>query len=109
MIDFKKILPIILATPEMQYPPDAMNGGQIGMHLPDGTDLRQVTVLSKPDWDRIQQQLHRKQMEAERMQRIHEEREAIKNRSKEMVKDWGNTIKVSFIFHFFYSLRIYFI
>lgn len=81
------------ATPEMQYPPDKMNGGPIGMHLPDGTDLRQVTVLSKADWERIQQQLHRKQMEAERMQKIHEEREAIKNRSKEMVKDWGNTIK----------------
>lgn len=67
-----------------------------GMQLADGTDLRQVTVLSKADWERIQTQLHRKQIEEERTQKIREEREEKQRRSKEMIKDWGNTIAVRF-------------
>lgn len=60
--------------------------------LPEGLDLRQVTILSKTDWERIQQQLHRKQIEDERMRKIREEREERKNKSKEVVQHWGNTI-----------------
>ena len=66
-----------------------------GPHLPDGTDLRQVTVLSKTDWERIQQQLYRKQIEEERLQTMIREREERKAKSKEVVQHWGNTIAVS--------------
>ena len=65
------------------------------MQLPDGTDLRQVTVLSKGDWERIQQQLYRKQIEEERLQKMIREREERKAKSKEVVQHWGNTIAVS--------------
>lgn len=66
------------------------------MKLPDGTDLRQVTVLSKQDLDRIERELNRKQIENELARRIHEEREEQKRRSKEIIKNWPNTIAVSF-------------
>ncbi|KAH3715195.1 cilia- and flagella- associated protein 210-like [Dreissena polymorpha] len=60
--------------------------------VPDTTDLRQVTILTKSDWDRIQQQLHRKQIEDDRLRQVKEERENRKNQSKEVVQHWGNTI-----------------
>lgn len=63
-----------------------------GYHLADGNDLRQVTILSKTDWDRIQQQLNRKQIEEARLRKVREEREERKNKSKEVVQHWGNTI-----------------
>ncbi|XP_060066979.1 cilia- and flagella- associated protein 210-like [Ylistrum balloti] len=72
--------------------PFSTDGLTQGMHLADGTDLRQVTVLSKEDWDRIQMQLHRKQIEEERTRKIREEREEKQKKSNEMIKDWGNTI-----------------
>ena len=84
-----KMLFLISATPEL---PSQHEGG--GMHLPDGTDLRQVTVLSKGDWERIQQQLYRKQIEEERLQKMIREREERKAKSKEVVQHWGNTIAV---------------
>ena len=59
-------------------------------------DIRQVTILSKADWERIHNQLNRKQIEEERLRKIREEREGRKNRSKEQVQNWGNTIAVSF-------------
>ncbi|BFY98023.1 hypothetical protein BsWGS_01063 [Bradybaena similaris] len=62
------------------------------MKLPDGTDLRQVTVLSKQDLDRIERELNRKQLENELARRIQEEREEQKRRSKEIIKNWPNTI-----------------
>jgi len=66
--------------------------GHGGMILPDGTDLRQVTVLSKTDWERIEQELNRKQIQDEMVRKIREEREEQKRKSKEIVKNWGNTI-----------------
>lgn len=63
-----------------------------GMILPDGTDLRQVTVLSKVEWDRIEQELNRRHIEEERVRRIRLEHEEQKKRSKELVKGWGNTL-----------------
>jgi len=51
--------------------------------------------LSKSDWDRIQQQLYRKQIEEERLRKVREERDERKNKSKEVVQHWGNTIAVS--------------
>ncbi|XP_062566128.1 cilia- and flagella- associated protein 210-like [Saccostrea cucullata] len=84
------------ATPEMPLPPDfRMQGtkaGQPGMILPNGTDLRDVTILSKNEWNRIQQELYKRQIEEERMRRMREEKENRKQMSKEMVKNWGNTI-----------------
>ncbi|XP_070566721.1 cilia- and flagella- associated protein 210-like [Ptychodera flava] len=57
-----------------------------------GTNLRQVTVLSKKDWARIQDQLSSKSREAQRIQAEREEKEALHARSKEAVKNWSNTI-----------------
>lgn len=86
-------------TPEMAFPPEMqMQGtkmGQSGMILPNGTDIRDVTILSKSEWNRIQQELHKRQIEEERMRRLREEKENRKQMSKEMVQHWGNTIAVS--------------
>lgn len=73
-----------------------LNLEQPGMRVGDGVDLRQVTVLSKADWDRIQTQLHRKQIEEERIRRKQAEIDEKKKKSKEMVDTWGNTIIVSY-------------
>ena len=86
-------------TPEV--PPQG--GGQPQM----GVDVRQVTILSKGDWDRIQQQLHRKQIEEDRLRRIKEERENRKNQSKELVKNWGNTIAVSTLGSYSICFKVY--
>lgn len=84
------------STPEMPFPPDMqMQGtkmGQSGIILPNGTDIRDVTILSKSEWNRIQQELHKRQIEEERMRRLREEKENRKQMSKEMVQHWGNTI-----------------
>ncbi|PVD29918.1 hypothetical protein C0Q70_09177 [Pomacea canaliculata] len=72
------------ATPELPQAPG-------GMILPDGTDLRQMTVLSKAEWLRIQEELNRRHIEEEQLKRIRNEREEQKKRSKEMVKNWSNT------------------
>lgn len=86
--------------PEMQMQGTKM--GQGGMILPNGTDIRDVTILSKTEWNRIQQELHKRQIQEERMRRMREEKENRKQMSKEMVQHWGNTIAVSF----FFSLNI---
>ncbi|ESP01910.1 hypothetical protein LOTGIDRAFT_225029 [Lottia gigantea] len=62
------------------------------MQLADGTDLRQVKVLTKTDWSRIHDQLNRRNIEEEKLQRIKEEKEAQRQKSKDIVKNWGNTI-----------------
>ncbi|XP_052096126.1 cilia- and flagella- associated protein 210-like [Mytilus californianus] len=72
-------------TPEMPIE-------QPGMRMGEGVDLRQVTVLSKGDWERIQTQLHRKQIEEDRIRRKQAEIDEKKKKSKEMVDTWGNTI-----------------
>ncbi|XP_071491246.1 cilia- and flagella- associated protein 210-like [Diadema antillarum] len=65
---------------------------QGSMLLPDGTDLRQVTVLSKSDWSRIAAQLERKQREEEAIRKRREAKEALHKETKEIVKNWSNTI-----------------
>ncbi|KAL8621417.1 hypothetical protein ACOMHN_048217 [Nucella lapillus] len=72
------------SNPEMPQP-----GGMI---LPDGTDLRQVTVLSKAEWDRIERELNRRQIEEERVKRIRADQEDQKQRARQIVKTWGNTL-----------------
>lgn len=76
-------------TPEVPAKP------QGGMILPDGTDLRQVTVLSKAEWERIQRQLNRRQIEEERIRQIKMEQEEQKKKSKELVTTWSNTLSGS--------------
>ncbi|XP_076461037.1 cilia- and flagella- associated protein 210-like [Babylonia areolata] len=65
---------------------------QGGMILPDGNDLRQVTVLPKSEWDRIHQELNRRQIEEERVRRLKAHQEEQKQKAKELVKTWGNTL-----------------
>ncbi|XP_041365324.1 coiled-coil domain-containing protein 173-like [Gigantopelta aegis] len=55
------------------------------------TDVKQVTVLTKGDWNRIQDQLNRRQIEQERIQRIKAEKEERRSNSKEVIKNWTNT------------------
>ncbi|XP_033639467.1 coiled-coil domain-containing protein 173-like isoform X1 [Asterias rubens] len=62
------------------------------MHVPTAEDLRQVTILSQGDWSRIAAQLEKKSQEEERMRARHEEKKLLHQRSKEMVKNWSNTI-----------------
>ncbi|XP_054767748.2 cilia- and flagella- associated protein 210-like [Lytechinus pictus] len=71
----------------------APQGGPAGgMLLPDGTDLREVTILSKSDWSRIGAQLERKQREEEAIRAKREAKEALQQQTKDMVKNWSNTI-----------------
>ncbi|KAL8587022.1 hypothetical protein ACOMHN_023412 [Nucella lapillus] len=72
------------STPEMPQ--------QGGLILPNGTDLRQVTVLPKSEWDRIEKELNRRQIEEERVRRIKADQEEKKQKAKELVKTWGNTL-----------------
>ena len=62
--------------------------------LPNGTDLRQVTVLSKADWERIQFQLNRRKLEEEKQARKRLEKDALYEKSRSKVSTWTNTIEV---------------
>ncbi|KAI8793239.1 cilia- and flagella- associated protein 210-like [Biomphalaria glabrata] len=68
------------------------NAAPRGMVLPNGTDLRQVTVLTKQDWERIENELNYKQIQEEMIRKMREEREEQKRKSKELIKNWANTI-----------------
>lgn len=57
-------------------------------------DLRQVTVLSKAEWQRIQRELDRHNPEKERRTEEAQEREVLHQQSVEVVKQWSNTIAV---------------
>ena len=86
--------------------PEAPQQHEGGPQYPESHDLRQVTILSKADWDRIQTQLHRKQIEEERMKKIREERDERKNKSKEVVQHWGNTIAVGVCMAYFFKCNL---
>lgn len=62
-------------------------------------DLRQVTVLSKAEWQRIQRELDPPNPEKERRTEEAQEREVLHQQSVEVVKQWSNTIAVRG-FHF---------
>jgi len=74
-----------------------------------GLNLHQVTVLSKTDWEGIQYRLNKRQIEAERIRQIQEEKHRLHEMSLERVKNWSNTVYVriclSLIIHLkeFYS------
>ncbi|KAM9347659.1 cilia- and flagella- associated protein 210 [Symphorus nematophorus] len=55
-------------------------------------DLRQVTVLSKAEWLRIQDELNQVKKDKETMREEAKKREALHLKSKEVVKHWSNTI-----------------
>ncbi|XP_059198595.1 cilia- and flagella- associated protein 210 [Centropristis striata] len=55
-------------------------------------DLRQVTVLTKSEWLRIQDELNRVNKDKESMREAAKQREALHLQSKEVVKLWSNTI-----------------
>ncbi|XP_044071942.1 coiled-coil domain-containing protein 173 [Siniperca chuatsi] len=55
-------------------------------------DLRQVTVLTKAEWLRIQDELNQVNKDKESMREAAKQREALHLQSKEVVKLWSNTI-----------------
>ncbi len=64
-------------------------------------DLRQVTVLTKADWLRIQDELNRVNRDKESMRAAANQREALHLQSTEVVKLWSNTIAVSCLYRVF--------
>lgn len=66
-----------------------------GYFLPNGVDLRQVIILPKAEWERLQDNLGSVSREAARILAEKKEREEMHLRSKAAVKDWPNTIMVS--------------
>uniref|UniRef100_A0A8C3RTK1 Trichohyalin-plectin-homology domain-containing protein n=1 Tax=Chelydra serpentina TaxID=8475 RepID=A0A8C3RTK1_CHESE len=60
--------------------------------LPNGVDLRQVTVLPKAEWVRIRDSVDSAAREAARIHAERKEREDMHFRSKAVVKNWPNTI-----------------
>lgn len=66
----------------------------MNLQVPDTSALKDTLVISGKDWDRINEQLYRRQLEQERIKAIREEKEARKALSKDMVKDWPNTLEV---------------
>ncbi|XP_053554386.1 cilia- and flagella- associated protein 210 isoform X2 [Bombina bombina] len=55
-------------------------------------DLRQITVLPKAEWERIQNNVNTLEKEAREIYEEMKEREALHLRSKDIVKNWTNTI-----------------
>lgn len=64
-------------------------------------DLRQVTVLTKADWLRIQDELNRVNRDKESIREAANQREALHLQSTEVVKLWSNTIAVSCLYRGF--------
>lgn len=61
-------------------------------NMPGLRDIRQTTILSKNDWDRIQGQLNKRAWEEEQIHKAKEEKERLREMSKEQIKSWTNTI-----------------
>ena len=62
-------------------------------------NLRHVTVIGKADWSRINNQLNKAAIQAEKQRKQREEKQRLRDLSKETVKNWSNTIAVCMI-HF---------
>ncbi|XP_069791793.1 LOW QUALITY PROTEIN: cilia- and flagella- associated protein 210 [Narcine bancroftii] len=63
-----------------------------GLQFPNLVDFRQMTLLPKAEWQRIQDDLNGINKEAEFLRAQKEEREALHLQSKEITKHWTNTI-----------------
>nr|XP_046259523.1 coiled-coil domain-containing protein 173 [Scatophagus argus] len=55
-------------------------------------DLRQITVLSKTEWLRVQDEMNQVNKEKESMREAAKQRESLHLQSEEVVKRWSNTI-----------------
>ncbi|XP_057191263.1 cilia- and flagella- associated protein 210-like [Triplophysa rosa] len=66
--------------------------GKQGIEANRPPDLRQVAVLSKSDWLRIQDSVNGVNQHNQSLIEAREQREALHVRSKEVVKHWSNTI-----------------
>ncbi|KAJ7345664.1 hypothetical protein JRQ81_001614 [Phrynocephalus forsythii] len=63
-----------------------------GIFLPVGVDLRQITILPKAEWQRIQDSLTATAREAARIRAEKKERKELHLKSQALVKNWTNTI-----------------
>lgn len=70
-------------------------------------DLRQVTVLTKAEWLRIQDEINQVNKDKERMREGAKQRETLHLQSKEVVKLWSNTIAVSCLYRFYVLVRLH--
>ncbi|XP_032879873.1 coiled-coil domain-containing protein 173 isoform X2 [Amblyraja radiata] len=68
------------------------------VQFPNLTDLRQVTILPKVEWQRIQDNLNGINHEAEFLRAQMEEKEALHLQSKEITKHWTNTVAAALMF-----------
>lgn len=55
----------------------------------------QSLVIPAAEWQRIQENLSGTNRQEQSLRATQNEREALRNKSKAMVKNWGNTIEVS--------------
>lgn len=69
-------------------------------------DLQQVTVLSKNEWLRIQNELYQVDKEKESALMEAEQREALHLESVQAVKQWSNTIAVSCLYREFPRIQV---
>ena len=57
-------------------------------------DLRRVTVIGKADFERITNQLNKRKIEEEKHQAARQEKQRLRDLSRDKVKNWTNTIAV---------------
>jgi len=73
---------------------DIVDGKELGkgLYLPNGTDLRQVKVLRREEFDRIQDNLYRAERKKQQAINDYKEKQKLKKEAKEAIKNWPNTI-----------------
>eukprot|EP00079_Xenopus_tropicalis_P010103 XP_002934659.2 PREDICTED: coiled-coil domain-containing protein 173 [Xenopus tropicalis] len=86
-----------LSAPVVQYGrrkglSRAQSAGNNSEVLPGTVDLMQVTVFPKAEWERIVSNTNSLEQEARQIYEEKKEREALHLHSKEVVKNWTNTI-----------------
>ena len=74
-----------------------------GLYLPNGTDLRQVKVLRREEFDRIQDNLYKAERKKQQAINDYKEKQKLKKEAKEAIKNWPNTILVC-LYMFLFSL-----
>ncbi|XP_042302615.1 coiled-coil domain-containing protein 173 [Sceloporus undulatus] len=63
-----------------------------GIFLPVGVDLREITILPRAEWQRIQDSLTARAREAAQIRAERKERKDLHLKSQALVKNWTNTI-----------------
>jgi len=73
---------------------DIVDGKELGkgLYLPNGTDLRQVKVLRREEFNRIQDNLYKAERKKQQDINDYKEKQKIKKEGKEAIKNWPNTI-----------------